>query len=163
MLLPLMAMLFTDQVNWDLADFAIAGVLLFGAGLTYELIASRGGTVTYRAAVGLAVAAALMLVWMNLAVGILGNEEHPANLMYSGVLAVGVIGAIIARFRPRGMASALFATALAQAVVAAIALIAGMHQLPGSSVTEIVNLNGFFVALFAISASLFRRAPLAQA
>jgi hypothetical protein len=46
--------------------------------------------------------------------------------MYIGVLAVGIIGAIVARFRPHGMARALFATALAQALVAVIALLAGL-------------------------------------
>jgi hypothetical protein len=51
---------------------------------------------------------------MNLAVGVIGTEDDPANLMYVGVLAVGIIGAIIARFRPHGMARTLFATALAQ-------------------------------------------------
>ena len=92
LLLPLLAMQFTDEVVWDLADFAVAGVLLFGAGLTYELIARKAGHIAYRAAVGVAVAAALLLVWMNLAVGIMGNEGNPANLMYTGVLAVGIIG-----------------------------------------------------------------------
>ena len=71
--------------------------------------------------------------------------------MYVGVLAVGVVGAVIARFRPNGMARALLATALAQALVAVIALIAGKHQLPLSSVSEILGLNGLFVAAeFAI-------------
>jgi hypothetical protein len=77
--------------------------------------------------------------------------------MYVGVLAVGIVGAIIARFRPHGMARALFATALAQALVAAIALIAGLG-LPWSGPAEILVLNGFFIALFAGSAWLFRRA-----
>ena len=63
---------------------------------------------------------------MNLAVGIIGTEDNPANLMYGGVLAVGIVGAIIARFQPHGMARALVATALAQALVAVIALIAGL-------------------------------------
>ena len=128
LLLPLVAMQFTDEVVWDLADFVVAGVLLFGAGLTYELVARRArkaGNTAYRAAVGVAVATALILVWMNLAVGIIGNEENPANLMYGGVLAVGIIGALIARFQPQGMARALFATALAQMLVAVIALITG--------------------------------------
>jgi hypothetical protein len=57
-----------------------------------------------------------------------------------------------ARFQPHGMARALFAAALAQA------LIAGMHQYPGSSVVEILIVNGFFVALFVGSAWLFRHA-----
>ena len=42
LLLPLLAMQFTDEVVWDLADFAVAGALLFGAGLTYELVARKG-------------------------------------------------------------------------------------------------------------------------
>ena len=56
------------------------------------------------------------------------------------------------------MARALFATALAQALVAVIALILGMHQAPYSSVGEILGLNGFFVALFLGSAWLFSNA-----
>jgi hypothetical protein len=72
------------------------------------------------------------------------------------VLAVGIIGAIIARFQPHGMARALFATALAQALVAVIARIAGMQRASYSSVSEILGLNGFFVALFVGSAWLFR-------
>ena len=150
LLLPLLAMQFTDEVVWDLADFAVAGVLLFGAGLTYELIARKAGHIAYRAAVGVAVAAALLLVWINLAVGIIGNEKDPANLMYMGVLAVGVIGALIARFQPHGMARALFATALAQMLVAVIAQIAGLGFT--------FMLNGFFATLWTGSALLFRRA-----
>ena len=76
------------------------------------------------------------------------------------MLAVGIIGAIVARFRPEGMARALLATALAQALVAVIALIAGKHEAPISSVSEILGLNGFFVALFVGSAWLFRHAAL---
>jgi hypothetical protein len=111
----------------------------------------------YRAAVGVALAAAFILVWLSLGVGIIGADGDPANSMYFGVLAVGIIGAIIARFRPHGMARALFATALAQALVAVIALIAGLG-LPWSPPLEILVLNGFFVALFAGSALLFRYA-----
>ena len=158
LLLPLLAMQITDEVVWDLADFAVAGALLFGTGLMYELAPRKMGSIAYRLAVGVALAAALLLVWVNLAVGLIGSEDELANLMYIGVLAVGIIGAIIARFRPHGMARALFATALAQTLVAVIALIAGMHQYPGSSVSEILNVNGFFVALWLVSALLFRRA-----
>ena len=99
----------------------------------YELAARKTGNIAYRAAVGVALAAALLLVWINLAVGIIGNEDNPANLMYIGVLAVGTIGAIIARFQPHGMARALFATALAQGLVVVIALIAGKQHSPISS------------------------------
>ncbi len=66
-----------------------------------------------RSAVGVALATAVILMWVNGAVGVIGSENNDANLMYFGVLAVGIIGAVIARFQPRGMALALFATALA--------------------------------------------------
>ncbi len=118
LLLPLLAMQFTDEVVWDLADFAVFGVLLFGAGLTYELIARKAGNIAYRVAVGLALATAFILVWLIGAVGVIGAEGDLFDLMYFGVLAVGIIGAIIARFQPHGMARALFATALTQALVA---------------------------------------------
>ena len=118
----------------------------------------KTGNTAYKSAVGLALATPFLLVWMIGAVGVLGREGDRADLMYIGVFAVGIIGAIIARFQPHGMARALFATALAQALVAVIALIAGMHQAPYSSVGEILSFNGFFVALFLGSAWLFRNA-----
>ena len=157
LLLPLLAMQISDEVVWDPADFAFAGALLFGIGLTYGLAARKAGNIAHRAAVGVALAAALLLVWTNLAVGIIGAEDDPANLMYAGVLAVGTIGAIIACLRPRGMARALFATALAQASVAAISLVFGLGS-RWSPPAEILSLNGFFVVLFAGSALLFRYA-----
>jgi hypothetical protein len=157
LMLPLVAMQVTDEVRWDLADFAVAGTLLVGTGLLYELAARKAGNVVYRAAVGVALAAALLLIWLNLAVGLIGTEGDRANLMYVGVLAVGIIGAAIARFQPHGMARALFATALAQTLVAVIALIFELG-FPESGPLEILALNGFFAALFVGSALLFRYA-----
>lgn len=155
---PLLAMQFTREVAWSAIDFAVGGILLFSAGLTYELFARKAGNLTYRAAAGLAVATGLFLIWANLAVGIIGSEDNPVNLMYLGVLAVEFIGALLARFQPRAMARALLATALAQTLVTVIALIAGMEHSSGSSVFEILGVNGFFVALFVLSALLFQRA-----
>jgi hypothetical protein len=156
LLIPLLA-----APAWSLADFVIAGALIFGTGLTYVLVARKAGNIAYRFAVGVALAAAFILDWLNLAVGVIGTSGDPANVMYVGVLAVGIIGAIIARFQPPGMARALFATALAQALVAVIALIFGL----GSSLSppvEILALNGFFVALFVGSAWLFLYAAREQ-
>jgi hypothetical protein len=109
----------------------------------------------YRFAVGLALTAAFLIVWLNAAAGLIGIEDDdPANLLYGGVLAIGFIGAIVARLQPRGLARALFATALAQALVGAIAL-----KLPNTaSSVQIVIVHGVFVALFAGAALLFRYA-----
>ena len=159
LLLPLVAMQFTDEVNWGPVDFVVAAALLFGSLIAYELVARKMGSIAYKAAVGIAVVTALLLVWVNLAVGIIGDEGNPANLMYLGVLAVGLIGALIARFQPDGMTRALLATALAQMLVAAIALLAGWGS-PGSGPLEILALHGLFAALFVGSALLFRKAAL---
>ena len=109
----------------------------------------------YRIAIGLALTAAFLIVWLNAAAGLIGVEDDdPANLLYVGVLAIGFLGAIIARLRARGLARALFATALAQALVGAIAL-----ALPNTaSSAQIVIVHGVFVALFVGAAVLFRYA-----
>ena len=162
MLLPLFAMQVTDEVVWDLFDFAFFGALLAGAGFTYELLARKTGSTAYRAAVGVALAGAFILVWMNAAVGIIGTERDDANLMFGGVLAVGIIGAIVARFQPGGMARALLATALAQVLVAVIALIGGLGSAGPIWPRDILVLTGFFAALWLISAWLFRKAAWEQ-
>jgi hypothetical protein len=162
MLLPLVAMQFTDEVKWDGADFAFLGVLLLGVGGTYELLARKSGSTAYRAAVGIALVSAFLLIWINAAVGIIGSENNDANLMFGGVLAVGVIGAVIARFQPAGMARDLFATALAQVVVALIALIGGAGAGAPKWPFDLLVLTGFFAALWLTSALLFRRAAREQ-
>jgi hypothetical protein len=142
-----------------LAPIGFFAVPVVGAVIAYRETKRRG--TAYRAAVGVALAVAFLLAWVNLAVGIIGSEDNPANLMYIGVLAVGITGATIARFRPRGMARALFATALAQALAAVVALIFGLG-LPWSPPVEILAVNGFFVVLFVGSALLFRYAGRGQ-
>lgn len=157
LLLPALAMSVTDEVNWTLADFAFAGALVLCVGLTCELAARLAPNGAYRAAVAVALATAFILVWVNGAVGIIGSEDNPANLMYAGVLGIGILNAAIARFRPAGMARAAAATALAQALVAAIAVLGGLG-LPASAPLELLSLNGGFIVLWLLSAWLFRKA-----
>jgi hypothetical protein len=118
--------------------------------------------VTHKLAWVVAILAMLLLVWLSLGVGIIGRDGDPSNRMYFGVLAVWIFGTLIARFQPAGMARVLVATALAQAAIAAVALIAGLGR-PWSGPVELSLLNGFFVALFGISAWLFGRAARSRA
>lgn len=159
LMIPLVAMQFTNEVNWSWFDFLVMGILLLGAGLTYVLISSISESFAYRIAVGVAVAAGLLLIWVNLAVGIIGSEDNAANLMYVGVLAVGIIGAIISRLQPHGMSRAMFATALAQMLVPVLALIVwkpSLHEPPG--IVGVFLLNAFFGALFIVSGLFFGKA-----
>jgi hypothetical protein len=160
LLIPLLAMQFDSGVNWSPFDFVVAGALLFGSGLAYVLVAGKGGNSAYRAAVGVAVGAALLLVWINLAVGIIGSEDNPVNLLYFWALFAGVIGAAAARLRPRGMSRAMFATAFFVACVSVVAKIVGspglgsLRETPG--VLGVLTLNAFFVMLFVVAGLLFR-------
>lgn len=157
LMVPLIAMQFSDEVQWTLGDFVIAGVLIVGVGLAYEFIVRMTGNTAYRVAAGLALVATFLLIWVNGAVGLIGSENNDANLMYGGVLAVELIGVIIARFHARRMAIALFATAAVQVVITGIA-VALQLGVPENSTAQVIGVNAFFVALFVSSGLLFLRA-----
>lgn len=159
LLTPWVAMQFTDEVVWGLGDFIIMGFLLFGTGLMYEFVSKQVGSARYRIAVGVGLFGMFLLIWINLAAGIIGSENNDANMMYFGVIAVGIIGAIIVRFQTEGMARVMFITALVQAFVPIIALIIWHPMSWGAAgVYGVLFLNAFFVALFLGSAWLFRYA-----
>jgi hypothetical protein len=148
---------------WDLTDFVIAGAMLFGVGLAYELIARRSEKTVYRVAFGIGLVTAFLLGLVNGAVGIIGNENQPANLLYAAVFAVGLIGSLMARFQPRGMARTLFTAAIVQLSVPVIALVVWPQiSWGGAGIIGVFVLNAFFASQFAISALLFRRAARNQ-
>jgi lysylphosphatidylglycerol synthetase-like protein (DUF2156 family) len=118
--------------------------------------AVRTHRTAYLAAAGLAFATAFSLFWLIGAVGVIGESGDRADMLYLGVFAVGIVGSVVARLRPWGMARVLLAMALATALVAVIAIVAGEHRSPVTSVGEILGVNAMFVALFAGAAWLFR-------
>lgn len=161
LMIPLVAMQFTTDVDWSVGDFIAMGILLYGSAFMYELIAMQGGGIEYRVAVALAVLTGFLLVWVNLAVGIIGSEDHPANTLYIGVIIIGLIGTVIARLKPRGMSYVAFVVSAAQFLVPFIALAIWaptvMSTDEGPGVAGVIMLNSFFAALFAMSAILFRQ------
>ena len=161
LLIPLLRNLLVYGWDWDLRGFllvASVGTLLFGAGLTYQMVTKKLATPAYRAAVGVALVAAFLLVWGNFVQA--ADDVNPNAIMYLSVPLVGMTGAAIARFRPDGMARALSVTALAQALVLSIALIVRDPQVTPWTPAVLRGFagNAFFVMLFAGSALLFRNA-----
>jgi hypothetical protein len=73
LLIPLIAMQFSPEVNWSPVDFAVAGVLLFGTGLSCELVLRKVKKTVHRIVICGAIILALLLIWMELAVGIFGT------------------------------------------------------------------------------------------
>jgi hypothetical protein len=73
LLIPLIAMQFTDEVNWTALDFVVPSTLLFGTGLMCELVIRKGDNIKHRIAICLVLLAALLIIWAELAVGIFGT------------------------------------------------------------------------------------------
>lgn len=155
-LLPLLLVATGFTRLWDETDFFVFGAMLVAGCGGYELAAKKSGDAAYRAAAAVALAGAFLLVWINLAVGVIGNEDDPANLMFGGVLAIGMTGALLSRFRPGGMARAMVAMAFAQVLVAVVALSAGWGATGPDWQWQILGLTGFFASLWIVSAWLFR-------
>ena len=149
--LPAIAMqLEVTGVDWGPEDFIVMGILFAIACGSYEVIARISSNTAYRAASAIAIVTAFLTVWVNLAVGMLGDEGNPANLWFGGVLLVAMAGVILAGFRARGMARAMEAAALGQALMVVYALVAGY--------AEVALFIGFFVLPWLLSAQLFKKA-----
>jgi hypothetical protein len=151
--LPAVAMRFTTDVQWTASDFVFAAVMIGGVGLLLELAMRRSASLAFRAGAAAAIAAGFFTIWANAAVGMIGSEDNPYNLLFLAVVAFALAGAIAARFRPSGMALVM---ALAAAAQLGAALFGMQSDLKG----------GIFSAVFAgpwlLSAALFAAAQRHQ-
>lgn len=73
LLVPLVAMLFTDEVDWGPGDFIVIGVLLAGVGFAYQLIANGVQSNYRQVSIGIVLAAVMILIWIELAVSLFGS------------------------------------------------------------------------------------------
>lgn len=146
-----------EGVNWSAADFIVAGVLFALVGAAFELAVRASRSWAYRGAAALALLGTLLTIWANLAVGIVGSEHNPANLWFFAALLVGILGGVIARFRPNGMSVATLSTAISLMIAFVIASLGPTDE---PNVKHAVDFAGtsVFAALFLASAALFRKA-----
>lgn len=156
--LPAVAMRFTDEVRWDTFDFVVVGALLVGAASVFEVAMRASAGLGYRLAAGLAIAAGLLMTWANLAVGLMGPEDGVANTLLLLVPPVAVIGAVLARFRPRGMAATMLAVLATQLVVGGVALAEPPTTKGFGYPWHIIAVTCFFGCIWLLSAGLFRNA-----
>ena len=150
LLAPAVAMQFTTEVQWSLYDFALMGVLLAIACGVGELVLRASDSLTYRLGAAVAIGTTFVLGVGNLAVGLIGSEDNPANDWVWAVLAVGVVGAVVARFRSRGLSLVMLAVAAAQIGLAVYAD-ATAQELP-------LRITVVFVTGWLVAAALFYRA-----
>ena len=154
--IPAIAMQFqAPGVDWGPEDFIVMGALLAMACGGYEIATRMSSSWAYRAGAAVAILTCFLTVWVNLAVGMVGDEGNPANLLFGGVILLAVVGAILSGFRPRGIARSMQAAAAAQGLMAIYAFIAG----------DVVAVRPIacFVVPWLLGAHLFLKAAHAQA
>jgi len=71
--LPLVAMQFSNEVNWSGFDFAVAGTLLLGTVLLCEWVLRKVRATKQRLWLLAGILLALFLIWAELAVGVFGT------------------------------------------------------------------------------------------
>ena len=147
LLLPAIAMQFTGEVSWDVRDFMVMGAMLATACGICELAALASTNGAYRIAAVIAVGTAFLTVWANLAVGMIGSEANPYNLVFAAVIGIALLGSILVRFEPSGMMKAMILAAVVQAVAGAAGLTADAR---GAVFTMA------FSGLWLLSALMFR-------
>lgn len=150
---PLIAMRYTPEVAWTLSDFVTMGAILFTACAAFELAVRAQGGLAYRAASGLAILTAFLIVWISLAVGIIGDDD-PVNLLFGVVLLIALVGGGMMRFQAAGMAAIMVAAAIAQAAMIVPAVWRGS--------VEGVVLTGLFTLAWLASAWLYGKAAQAE-
>lgn len=155
LLLPLVAMQFTAEVDWTGDDFAVMGVMLGTVCLAFELAVRVARSHAYVVGAGVAVVTGFLLTWINLAVGIIGNENNPANQIFFGVLLVAMFGAVLSRLRPLRLARAMEVTAVAQFAAALVTFF--LEQ------AHVWVLTAVFAGMWLLSAQLFHKAARDQA
>jgi len=143
---------------WTGSDYVFAAVLLGSVGGALELTFRKTSNASYRIAVGIAVAASFLLIWINGAVGIIGDEGEAANLLYLLVVAIALGGSIFAGFRARGMAVTMLIAGLATAAVPFVAALLGWGRTESLLAPEVTVLTFFFTGMWVLSAALFRKA-----
>lgn len=158
-LTPLVAMqLDAPGVNWSLSDFIFAMVMIGGTGVLFELATRMSRNWAYRGGVALALLASFLMVWVNAAVGILGNEDNPANLVFGVVLAIEIAGAIVAKVKAEAMVRAMAVTAGAQALIGLVVFAREIASNEPPGPFGLLLLIEGFAALWLASALLFAKA-----
>lgn len=147
-LLPLITLKLVDPRAWEFEDLPFAFVMIAAVGLAFEFALRVPGIWTYRAGAALAVGAAFLLTWGNLAVGFAGSEDNTINIIFFAVPAIALVGSVAARFRSSGLATAMAVTAAGQLTAGLIASYHGYFTGP---------LTVAFTGLWLASTLLFLR------
>lgn len=157
LLTPAVMMQIDDGWNWGPGDFVFAGFIILGTVALYELAVAKSGSWPYRMGVAIALAVAFLSIWINLAVGIVG-EDNPANVHYFGLVAMAGAAGFAGEFRARAMLRAMACVAAATAFVGLLVVTAPVNAAIPGLTARVLAISAIFAAMWLASAGLFWRA-----
>jgi hypothetical protein len=152
LLIPAVMMRVSSEWHWSIASFVVAGIMIGGVGLLYELAEKASGSRAYRAGVAIALVTSFLTVWTTIV------RDDGNGIGFLLLVLTAAVAAFATWFRPAGMARAMLGVAVMQALVGvAIATAPVTASAPDGSFRALV-FSVFFVALWLISAICFRAA-----
>ena len=160
--LPFIATILSTEVNWDSTDFIVLSSILITGITLYEFSIRSSRSMVYRIAAGTGIMGAILLFWVNAAVGIIGSENQSVNLWFYMVYIVGFVGAWRSRLSPSGMSATLIVMSAVPLIVTTTTWIMvpepSMSWSPGVAGVYLMSL--FFTSIFLGSGLLFRYASI---
>lgn len=162
LLLPLVAMQVTREVQWTASDFVVMGVLMGVIGLLIESAVRVSRDIAYRGGAIVTLLGFFLLIWVNGAVGMIGSENNPANLAYALIPTFVVAGAFASHLSARGMWRTMVGAAAIQAIIGIGAIAMGLGTENIGWPRDIVGVTAIFTLLWLGAAALFARAAMRE-
>lgn len=153
LILPAIAMRFSPEVDWTAFDFVFAGIILAALGIGGEIALRVGRNAPHRSGIGIAALGSFLTVWINGAVGMLGSEDEPTNLVFIALVGVAIVASLLVWFRPSIMRWIMAALSAGQF---AVGIAAGLWTMPGHAIEW--GVLSFFALIWSASAACFHAA-----
>ncbi len=143
-------------MNWTLLDYVLFTLLLSGPliALWYFLRSER--KVFYRLGVLFAAVGVFLVLWVNGAVGILGEAGSHASMIYVVIPFIALAGAFKTRARTKGLTMTMLILVGAMALIPLFALVLGLITFEAVMIGETAFISVTLAIPFLVAAMLFR-------
>lgn len=155
LLTPLVMMQISDEWHWTPGSFIVAGAVIGGLGLLYELAERMVTSRAYRAGIAVVLVTSFLTVWTTIV------RDDGTGIGFFLVITAAMVGGFAAWFRPAGMARAMLGTAVTQTLLGIANATAPSTASTPDGPFRAILFAGFFAVLWLLSAACFRAAAKA--
>jgi len=152
LLIPAVMMRVSNEWHWTVGSFVVAGIMIGGVGLLYELAEKASASRAYRAGVAIVLVTSFLTIWTTIV------RDDGNGIGFLLLVVTAAVGAFAAWFRPAGMARAMLGVAVMQALVGIAVATAPVTANMLDGPFRALAFSGFFVVLWLIAALCFRAA-----